>query len=104
MAASGEPPVGGVAAILIFPLGYLIFLLPMSLVSMGLSKVGVPLVGWVPVFTGFLLLPGDPPTYLIHRFAPKIVPVEKYSFLNFTTVILVKEQNALPLNTKESNS
>ncbi len=80
---------------LIFPIGYLIVLLPMSLISIGLSKIGVPFVGWFPLVISFALLPGDPPTYIIHKFAPKLVPVQKYSFLNFTTIILVKDPAAL---------
>lgn len=90
-----KPPDIHPAQMLIFPIGYLIVLLPMSLISIGLSKIGVPFVGWFPLVISFTLLPGDPPTYIIHKFAPKLVPVQKYSFLNFTTIILVKDPAAL---------
>lgn len=88
-------PNAPIAQMLLFPVGYLIVLLPMSLISTGLAKLGVPFVGWFPVMISLMLLPGDPLTYVLHKFAPQAVPVEKYRFLNFTTVILVKHPHAL---------
>lgn len=84
-----------IVQMLLLPMGYLLVLLPMSLISTGLSKLGVPFVGWFPVMLSLILLPGDPPTYFLHKFKPQFVPVEKYNFLNFTTVILVKDPLAL---------
>lgn len=94
MLFSGQPD-APFAQMLLLPVGYLIVLLPMSLISTGLSKLGFPFIGWFPVVLSLILLPGDPPTYFIHKLAPQVVPVERYSFLNFTTVILVKHPNAL---------
>ena len=90
-----QPKDAPIIQMLLLPVGYLIVLLPMSLICTGLSKVGVPFVGWFPVMLSIILLPGDPPTYFLHKFKPQFVPVEKYNFVNFTTVILVKDQLAL---------
>jgi hypothetical protein len=95
MAFTGDPG-SHPAQMLLLPVGYLIVLLPMSLISVGLSKIGFPFISWFPVILSLILLPGDPPTYIIHKFAPKLVPVQKYSFLNFTTIILAKDPAALP--------
>lgn len=90
------PPDVYPAQMLLLPVGYLIALLPMSLISAGLSKIGFPFIGWLPVVLSLILLPGDPPTYIIHKFVPQLVPVQKYNFLSFTTIILVKDPAALP--------
>lgn len=90
-----DQPDAPVLQSLLLPAGYLLVFLPMSLLSIGLSKLGVPFIGWFPVVLSLMLLPGDPPTYLLHKFAPQLVPVERYSLLNFTTIILVKHPTAL---------
>lgn len=94
MALNGQPFASAPGA-LIFPIGYLMLLMPTSLASTALSKMGVPFVGWFPAIISLMLLPGDPLTYILHKVAPKLVPVEKYSFLNFCTVILVKDPHVL---------
>lgn len=83
------------AIFLSLPFVYLLGMLPIALISYGLSKMGVPFIGLMSVMMSILLIPGDPVTYIIHKYAPRFVPVERYKILNFATVLLVKKNQML---------
>lgn len=80
---------------LALPFMYLLGILPMALISYGLSKMGVPFIGLISVMLSILLIPGDPLTYIIHKYKPKLVPIDQYNIINFTAVILVKNGHYL---------
>lgn len=87
----GERAVG-----LAFPLIYAVILpigLPMyfaiAVVCGKLGELGVPFVGWLPVFMAIMFAFGDPLIYLLHRSRPDLVPVDQPSVISLRLVIFV---------------
>lgn len=74
---------------LLFPVAYLIFLLPIGLVAGWLSSIGIPFIGLITVIISIFIVVGDPPTFILHKVNPRLVPVEQYGFLNFRIIIFV---------------
>lgn len=74
---------------LVLPIGYLIVYVPMGLIAEKLSEKGVPYVGWVTVIIALIVMIGDPIIYILYKFAPRLVPVEHFSFINFVMILFV---------------
>ncbi len=90
-----DPESPGPVIFLSLPFVYLLGMLPMALISYGLSKMGVPFIGLISIMMGILLVPGDPLTYIIRKYAPHLVPVDHYKIINFATILLVKKNRLL---------
>ena len=39
------------------------------------------------------ILPGDPLMFALHAAAPRVVPVERFGFLNFVMLVFVTDEN-----------
>lgn len=87
---SGTDPL----AMLLTPVLYFAILLPVGLISIFLSELGVPFVWIITLMALVTIVPGDPLTFIIHKIAPKIVPLKNYGFLNFTLILFVLEPTA----------
>lgn len=78
------------ASLLLFPIIYLIFLVPISLIVYLLARIGVPFVGLIEILLSLAVVVGDPLVYIAHKILPPgIIPVEKPKFLNFNIFIFV---------------
>ncbi len=97
MVITGGLPITQVLMLLlIFPFIYLFCLLPVGLITALLSSWGVPFI-WLVTFVTSLIVAlfGDPFVYILHKVTPSIIPVKKFSFMNFTLLIFVIEEKSL---------
>lgn len=78
--------------VLIWPIGYLIFMLPMGLVAGFLSRVGVPFVGLLSIAFSLAIAIGDPLVWMLKRTKPEIVPVDKPGFFEFSVIVFVIDE------------
>ncbi|MDP1588437.1 MAG: hypothetical protein Q8M07_11875 [Prosthecobacter sp.] len=83
---------------LLFPLIFMPFLLCLvifgKIVStifgvVGFEVIGQLMFGFFSLIAMFGIIVGDPLVFMLHRQAPKAVPVEKFSFLNFMALMFV---------------
>jgi hypothetical protein len=73
---------------LIWPLGYFILLLPLGLATAWLSKL-VPFVGLFAGMIALFVAVGDPLVFVLSRFKPISVPVERPRFFQFQIIVFV---------------
>jgi hypothetical protein len=71
---------------LLFPVMYLIILLPMGVICGKLASV-IPFVGWITFLFAILIVVGDPLVCIFSLFAPGLVPMHKPGFLMFTLIV-----------------
>jgi len=79
----------GAFTMLLFPIIYFVSLLPLGLFTGWLSSKGVPWVGIFALFAAFLVAVGDPLVFILKKFKPEVVPVEKTPFFSLKTIIFV---------------
>jgi hypothetical protein len=101
-----NPP--GVVMPLLFPLIFMPFLLCSvifgKIVStifgvIGFEVIGQLMFGFFSLVAMFGIIVGDPLVFMLHRNAPKAVPVEKFNFLNFMALMFVLDPaKSLPRN------
>jgi len=84
-----ETPSGETFVMLLFPLAYLVILLPIGLFANVLSSMGIPFIGIITVIISILIVVGDPLTYFLHKTKPELIPIEHYGFFNFRIIIFV---------------
>jgi len=82
---------------LLFPIMYLVGILPMALIFFWLSSIGVPFAGLFSRVLAFMVAIGDPFTAILARKYPNLVPVEKFGFFNLRPIIFVLYENELAL-------
>jgi hypothetical protein len=71
---------------LLFPVAYFTFLLPVGLIAGWLSGRGVPFIGLFCFFVALCVVVGDPIVFLLHKFKPGVVPVDSPRFFNFKII------------------
>lgn len=71
---------------LLFPIIYIVFLLPLGIVCGKLSGI-IPFIGWVTIIFAVLIVVGDPLVCIISMFAPRIIPMHKPGFFMFVLII-----------------
>jgi ABC-type polysaccharide/polyol phosphate export permease len=77
------------SAPLLWPVMYLVFALPVGLFCAFLAKF-IPIVGIITfAMSLFWVLIGDPIVWILKQIAPKAVPVESVSFVNFALIMWV---------------
>jgi len=86
---------------LLFPIAYFAALLPIGLLSMFLSNIGIPWVGLVSGFVALTVVVADPLVFILHKIYPALAPVEKYGFFNFNAVIFITENELLKRRNRE---
>ena len=84
-----EQPSGETFVMLLFPLAYLIILLPVGLLAGALSSIGIPFIGIITFIISIFIVVGDPFTYILHKTKPELIPIEDYGFFNFRIIIFV---------------
>lgn len=91
-----DPP--GFALPLLFPLIFVPMLLGMVLLGkvvsavlgvIGLEAVGMFVFGCLSLIAMIFIIVGDPLVFFLRIQAPRLVPVEKFNFLNFTAIMFV---------------
>jgi len=88
-------PVGDALFVLyVLPLAFFLFFMPAGLVCGYLASLDIPLVGWGVFLTAFIVIVADPLVFILHKFYPKLIPVDKYSFINFKIVIFVLDDKS----------
>lgn len=85
-----QTPLQEAASILLFPIGYFIVVIPLGLLAIFLTHVGVPYVAWLTMGAVLSIIVGDPILFLISLVKPGIFGVQCYSPLNFKLILLVK--------------
>jgi hypothetical protein len=88
MVLTGEPLAVAVVYLL-FPLLYFGGGLPLGLTTALLSSLGVPYVGLFTILCSLLVVVGDPFVFILYKVKPNIIPVQKFSVLNFVLIIFV---------------
>ena len=82
----------GVGGALMLPfmwsLMYLVFVLPVGLFCAFLAQL-IPIVGIITVAMSLFVVIGDPIVWFIKLLAPRAVPVESTSFVNFSLIMWV---------------
>lgn len=99
------PAPGGVGFLFIgpflaFPLLWLIFFLPLSLIAKGLAgfldalnvPFGSAVVGFGVLIGAIFFVVGDPILAIIHRSKPGFLPVKDYGFVNFKITMFVVDE------------
>ena len=76
-------------AMLALPIVFPLVVVPAALVGNALWKAGVPFAGWINILASLIVVVADPFMFVLHKVAPQLVPVRKYGFVNFVTLILV---------------
>lgn len=71
------------------PLGYPVILLPIGLLAAFLSQRGLPWLGIVTLLFTLEVFPGDPLVFILHKVYPRLVPVQRFGFVNFRLVLFV---------------
>ena len=79
--------------ILIWPIAYLIFMLPIGYFAGLLARAGVPLIGWLAIIFSSLIAIGDPLIYLLSKVKPEFVLVEKPGFFSFRIIEFVIDED-----------
>lgn len=77
---------------LLFPVAYFTFLLPVGLIAGWLSGRGVPWVGLLTIFFALCVVVGDPIVFLAHKFKPALVPLEKPPFVSFKIINFIVDE------------
>ena len=77
--------------IIIWPLGYLLFFLPLGLIAGFLNRIGIPFVGLLTFIPALMVIPADPIMFILHKATPNLVPVESYRFIDPAVSIRVYE-------------
>ena len=94
MLFTGQHGIGGYLLMLFYwPLGWLLFGLPVGFITAKLSGV-IPFIGLISVFMSIIFVAvGDPLVALLNRFVPQAVPVDDPSFfqMNIITFVLRPE-------------
>jgi len=80
---------------LLFPFMYLFILLPMALGGHILSSLGVPFAGVFAAVLSIMIIVGDPFVFFLHKARPEWVPVKEFSFVNFSVVMFVLDEETL---------
>jgi hypothetical protein len=71
---------------ILWPVIFFVFMLPVTIV-LGWLSATVPLLGIAAIVYGFFgVTVGDPIVCIVHRFAPKLVPIQRPAFLSLTPV------------------
>ena len=91
-AVVGEMPFSQALVYLLFPVLYLVGVLPIGLGASFLSSIGVPFVGWFALAMALLIIAGDPFVFVLHKIKPEIVPVKKFNIINFTIILFVLDE------------
>lgn len=79
---------------LLTPIIYFVILLPVGLISIYLTELGVPFAWFITLMALVTIVPGDPLLFIIHKIVPKLVPIKNYGLLNFTLILSVLEPTA----------
>ena len=83
---------------LLFPVSYFGFWLPLGLLCSWLSRLGVPFIGLLSIVSSVVIVVGDPIVWIISKIKPDLVPVEKPKFIDFHLIIyVVRDPDAIPL-------
>lgn len=91
---SGEIP----WPMLLFPVFYFAFWMPLGLFSSWLARIGVPFAGLFTIICSLVIVIGDPVAWIISKIKPDLVPIEKPRFLNFNLIVFaLKNDEAIPL-------
>lgn len=80
---------GEAASMLLLPALYFAILLPLGLLAIFLTNVGVPYIGLVSLVAAVAIVVGDPILFLISLIKPNFLPVRNYSPINFKLIMLV---------------
>lgn len=78
----------GAFCMLLMPVVYFCFFLPLGMVSLVIGKI-FPIVNiatWIPAIA---IVPGDPLVYFLHKAKPHLVPTKDYSFFSLSCWIWV---------------
>lgn len=74
---------------LLFPICYYVFFLPIGLIAAWLSGLGVPWVGLLAAIFAFFVGVGDPLVFVLKKVRPDLVPAESVKFFSLKTVIFL---------------
>lgn len=80
----------GAASMLLLPVVYLVILLPLGLLAIALSKVGVPFIWILSLMAAISIVAGDPLLYVMSLFKPEIIPMKNFSPINFALILFVQ--------------
>ncbi len=84
-----QDPLPEAASMLLLPVVYFVVLLPLGLLAIFLTNVGVPYVWFVSLVAAVSIIVGDPILFLIGLIKPGIFGVQHYSPLNFKLIMLI---------------
>ncbi len=85
-----------IASPLVWPIGYLILFLPLGIIFSILREL--PFVGILSVFFSLIAVAiGDPIVCILHKFFPKLVPVESPSIFSLILVFWVLDAPEFPI-------
>ncbi len=79
---------------LLFPICYFIFMLPLGMLTGWLSGRGVPWVGLFAAFVALSVAIGDPLVFALKKAKPELLPVDHPRFFSLRVVIFVLNQAA----------
>lgn len=82
---------------LLFPVSYFGFWLPLGLLCSWLARLGVPFIGLLSIVSSVVIVVGDPIVWIISKIKPDLVPVEKPKFIDFHLIIYVVRDPTLYL-------
>lgn len=78
----------------IWPIGYLLFFLPLGIVAGWLNRIGIPFVGLLTFIPAMMVIPADPIMFILHKVNPNLVPVDEYRFIEPSISIWVYDRGA----------
>ncbi|MCK4358027.1 MAG: hypothetical protein KAW92_04670 [Candidatus Cloacimonetes bacterium] len=82
-------PLSEIWFFILFPIPYFFVYVPIGLLIILLSEIGVPFIGILMYILSLMMVAGDPLTFLLHKVKPALVPAEHYGFLNFRVIIFI---------------
>ena len=71
------------------PFFFALVFFPFILLLNFLSNIGIPFVGIISILFSWPMFFADPILFTLHKVAPRLIPTEKYNFINFTSLFLV---------------
>jgi hypothetical protein len=87
---------------LLFPVIYFAFWLPLGFITGWLARIGIPVIGILSIVCSLVIVVGDPVVWIISKIKPDLVPVDCPKFLDFHLIVfVVKNPEAIPLCTFE---
>ncbi|MBT6225299.1 MAG: tetratricopeptide repeat protein [Candidatus Scalindua sp.] len=96
-------PISDVMVMLLFPIVYFTFMMPLGLLGSFLSNIGIPFAGLATAFAAIFVAVGDPLVFFLKQYKPEFIPVEEYQFFNFRMIMFVLEPFDKDINSLDTD-